>query len=271
MCNTGIRMGLLIVGGSVLAALLLVNAIGWLFPAGMLEKSSGLIGNLLAIVGTFYGVLLGLIVVDSLTRFERTIDTVRAESNCLADIFLFSERLPEPYASRMKGLCKEYVQLVVSHEWPLMARGHLSMNARKTAVALFRCLGDFEPSTEAEKAIYPAIMEMVREVWDNRRQRAHTAEFGIATIQWIALILGCVVTVMLVGMYAVEDKVIQMVSVSLATSVIALNLYLVYLFGYPFRGEMSVSERPFQIDIDIFDGVYDMTPAHDAEQLASND
>jgi hypothetical protein len=271
MNNTGIRMGLLIVGGSVLTALLLVTAIGWLFPAGMLEKSSGLIGNLLAIVGTFYGVLLGLIVVDSLTRFERTIDTVRAESNCLADIFLFSERLPDPYASRMKGLCKEYVQLVVSHEWPLMARGHLSMNARKTAVALFRCLGDFEPSTEAEKAVYPAIMEMVREVWDNRRQRAHTAEFGIATIQWIALILGCVVTVILVGMYAVEDKVIQMVAVALATSVIALNLYLVYLFGYPFRGEMSVSERPFQIDIEIFDGVYDMKPAHEAEKLASND
>jgi hypothetical protein len=34
---------------------------------------------------------------------------------------------------------------------------------------------------------------------------------------------------------------------------------------------MSVSERPFQIDIDIFDGVYDMAPAHDAEQLVSND
>ena len=106
---------------------------------------------------------------------------------------------------------------------------------------------------------------------DSWRQRAHTAGFGIATIQWIALILGCVVTIILVGMYAVEDKVIQMVAVALATSVIALNLYLVYLFGYPFRGEMSVSERPFQIDIDIFDGVYDMAPAHDAEQLVSND
>jgi ABC-type lipoprotein release transport system permease subunit len=78
-------MGLLIVGGSVLASLLLIGVIDWLLPAGMLMKSSGLIGNLLAIVGTFYGVLLGLIVVDSLTRFEKTIDTVRAESNCLAD------------------------------------------------------------------------------------------------------------------------------------------------------------------------------------------
>jgi hypothetical protein len=145
----------------------------------------------------------------------------------------------------------------------------MSMDARKTAVALFRSLHDFEPSTEAEKAVYPAILEMVRQVWDNRRERAHSAEFGIAAIEWIALILGSIVTVILVGMYSVEDKAVQMVAVGLATSVIALNLYLVFLFGYPFRGEMTVSERPFQIDIDIFDGVYDEVPAHKAEKPAS--
>ena len=271
MSNTGIRMGILIVGGSVIMALLMVNAIGWFVPSETLAKCSGLIGNLLAIVGTFYGVLLGLIVVDSLTRFEKTIDTVRSESNCLADIYLLSERLPEPYAGRLKGLCRNYANAVVAEEWPLMAQGHLSMEARKIAVNLFRSLHDFEPSTEAEKAVYPAILEMVRQVWDNRRERAHTAEFGIAAIEWIALILGSIVTVILVAMYAVEERTVQMVAVGLATSVVALNLSLVYLFGYPFRGEMSVSERPFQIDIDIFDGVYDTKPAHGAEKFVAND
>jgi len=271
MSNTGIRMGIVIVGGSVVVALLLVTAIGWLVPPAALAGCSGLIGNLLAIVGTFYGVLLGLIVVDSLTRFERTVDTVRAESNCLADIFLLAERLPEPHAGRLKRLCREYANEVATNEWPLMSRGHLSMHARKIAVGLFRSLHDFEPQTEAEKAVYPAILEMVRQVWDNRRQRAHTAEFGIAAIQWAALILGCLVTLILVGMYAVEDRSLQMVAVGLATSVIALNLYLVYLFGYPFRGEMSVSKRPFEIDIDIFAGVYDEAPAHRGEKRESLD
>ena len=107
MSNTGIRMGLLIMGCSVLVALMIVNAIGWVFPAATLEKCSGLIGNLLAIVGTFFGVLLGLIVVDSLSKCERMVDTVRAESNCLADIFLLSERLPRQYAHRLKRLCLE--------------------------------------------------------------------------------------------------------------------------------------------------------------------
>ncbi|MEI8367913.1 MAG: hypothetical protein WCJ31_05715 [Planctomycetia bacterium] len=54
----------------------------------------------------------------------------------------------------------------------------------------------------------------------------------MTAIEWIALILGSLVTIVRVGMYAVEDKVVQMVAVALTTSVIALNLHLVYLFRY---------------------------------------
>lgn len=271
MVHTGIANGILIVGGSVLAALLIIELIRrWLDPDD-LEGASGLVGSILAIVGTFYGILLGLIVVDCLTRFEKSIDTVRAESNCLADMFLLAERLPEPHRERMRGLCRRYALLVVEQEWPLMARGSLSIEARKTAVALFRSLQDFEPATEAEKAVYPVILDLMRQLWDNRRERAHAAEFGIPAIEWAALVLGSVATVILLGLYAARHVGIQRFAVSLAAAVIALNLYLVMLFGYPFAGELSVSRRPFEIDIDIFDGVYDTAPAHAAERATVGD
>ena len=85
------------------------------------------------------------------------------------------------------------------------------------------------------------------------------------------LIRGSIVTVMLVGMHAVEDNGVQMFDVGLASSVIALHLYLAFLLRYPFWGEMSVSRRPFQTDIDMFDGVYDAVPAHESKKLAAND
>ena len=255
----------------MLTALLVAVLARRSFSPETLEKGSGLIGNLLAIVGTFYGVLLGLIVVDSLTRFENTILTVQSESNCLADIFLLSERLPEPHCGRVKDLCRRYALEVVTHEWPLMAEGHVSMEARKTAVSLFRSLHDFDPGTEAEKAVYPIILQLITQVWDNRRQRAHAVEFGIPTVEWVALILGSVVTIVLIGMYFVESQRLQLVAIGLATFVIAMNLYLVVLFSRPFAGEMCVSNRPFAIDIDIFDGMYDSVPSHDAEKATSND
>lgn len=271
MVHTGITDGVLIVGGSVLAALLVIELFRrWLRPVD-LEKASGLVGSILAIVGTFYGILLGLVVVDCLTRFERSIDTVRAESNCLADMFLIAERLPEPYRGRVQGLCRRYALMVVEQEWPLMTQGSLSIEARKTAVTLLRSLHDFEPATEAEKAVYPLFLDLLRQLWDNRRERAHAAEFGIPAIEWAALVLGSVATIVLLGLYAAEHLGIQRFVVSLAAAVIALNLYLVMLFGYPFAGELSVSSRPFEIDIDIFDGLYDQQPAHAAERSAVSD
>jgi len=105
MTYTGIMNGLLIVGGSVIASLILVAYVRKLFSEETLRNSSDLIGNVLSIVGTFYAILLGLIVVDSLTQFEGSIDTVQAESNCVADIFMLSERLPDPYGSHVRDLC----------------------------------------------------------------------------------------------------------------------------------------------------------------------
>jgi hypothetical protein len=68
------------------------------------------------------------------------------------------------------------------------------------------------------------------------------------------------------GLIVAIRLLLPMVAVALTTSGVALNLYLVYRFGYPFRGEMTVSERPFRIDIDIFDGVYDDVPADASEK-----
>jgi hypothetical protein len=51
--------------------------------------------------------------------------------------------------------------------------------------------------------------------------------------------------------------------------VIGLNLYLVCLFGYPFAGELSVSTRPFDVDIDVFRGAYDASPVPEGKSQTS--
>jgi hypothetical protein len=94
MVYTGCWEGIAIIGGGILASLLIVAFSRRLFPADVLRDGHHATGNLLAIVGTLYAVLLGLLVVDAMVRFERAMDGVQAESNSLADIYLLAERLP---------------------------------------------------------------------------------------------------------------------------------------------------------------------------------
>ena len=136
----GFTTGLAIICGGIVAAIALVALVRKMFSKDTLRQAHDITGNLLSVVGTLYAVLLGLIVVDALVRFEHAIDVVQQESNALADIFLLANRLPKPERGRLQETCKTYARQVVGDEWPLMATGHASMAARKTAFDLARCL-----------------------------------------------------------------------------------------------------------------------------------
>jgi len=264
---TGISNGLLIIFGGIAGALALEALVRRLFSPEVLQRGHDITGNMLSVVGTLYAVLLGLIVVDALVRFEAAIDVVQKESNSLADIFLLADRLPQPQQDRMKQSCRTYATLVVEQEWPLMKQGHVSLEARKTAFSLTRCLNDFEPKTEAEKAVFPLILEQIRVLWDYRRERTSTVLYGIPGVEWFVLIVGGFVTVVFAGLFNAENTNLHRLLTAMAALIIGLNLYLVSLFGYPFGGELSVSNRPFKIDLAIFDGRFEELPAHDRERI----
>lgn len=254
-----------LVGGGIAAALVLVAAVRRLFPDEVLQRGHDATGNVLAIVGTLYAVLLGLVVVDAMVRFEQAEDVVQEESNCLADVFLLAARFPEPQRTRMQEACRVYTRAVVDVEWPLMAQGRMSREARQAALDLSRTLDDFEPTTEAHKIVLPIAIEQLREMWDCRRERAGTVTSGIPIVEWVALIIGGAVTVLFAGLFAVDSGRLQALTTSLLALVIGLNLYLVSLFGYPFAGTLSVSSRPFSVDLGIFEGQFESGPAHEFE------
>lgn len=262
----GFTTGLVMILGGIVAAVALVAAVRKLFSKDVLRQAHDITGNLLSVVGTLYAVLLGLIVVDALVRFEHAIDVVQQESNSLADIFLLAERLPAAQRERIQESCRTYARQVVEDEWPAMARGHASPAARKTAFALARSLDGFEPVTEGQKAVFPMLLEQIRELWDFRRERVGTAEFGIPAVEWFVLVIGGAVTVIFAGLFRAESVSLQRFITALTALVMGLNLYLVSLFGYPFSGELTVSSRPFQTDIAIFEGRAPDMPGHAAQE-----
>ena len=264
----GYTGGSLIIVSGVVASMVIVALARKLFSRDKLRESHDLTGNLLSVVGTLYAVLLGLVVVEALARFSHATDVVREESNALADVFLLAEKLPDDERVAIRDACKTYATQVVDHEWELMARGLVSGDARRTAFTLARALHSFEPATEAQKAVYPMILEQIREVWDCRRERIGICQNGVPAVEWFVLVAGGMVTVLFAGLFSAQSVGLQRFLTVLTALVIGLNLYLVNLFGYPFAGEITVSNRPFQLDIAIFEGRFTDEPAHPGERLA---
>lgn len=254
MIFQGIASGLLMVSSGVATALFVVAIARRCVSRDAIRKTHEITGSLLSLVGTLYAVLLGLVVVDALVRFEAAIDVVQDESNVLADIFMLAKRLPESRRIPLQTSCRTYARLVVDEEWPLQAQCAISPKARDTAFEIANSLDGFEPVKESEKAVYPMLLEQIRQLWDHRRERTSTAMTGIPAIEWFVLIVGGLVTVLMAGLFSTESFGLQWFLTGLAALIICLNLYLVSLFGYPYAGDLFVSSRPFEVDIALFDG-----------------
>jgi len=210
-------------------------------------------GYMLSVVGTMYAVLLGLVVVDAMTRFQEARTIVEAEANSLADVFVLSRRFPEEKQKKIQALCLGYVTEVVEVEWKLMGSGEKSFKARKLVFDLIQEVTDFEPVTESQKAIYPMAVNSVCSLWDNRRARTNISDNGMPIEEWVVLILGAMVCSVFSYFFGLKNLKAQVIMTALSSSLIALNLFLVLMFGYPFSGDMKIKPDALYIDKLIFE------------------
>ncbi len=224
-----------------------------LFKREELRKCHEVGGYLLAVVGTMYAVLLGLVVVDSMTKFQSARNIVEAEANCLADVFMLTDRLPKDKALRIHNLCNLYCTLLITKEWKAMVQAQISMEARKTAITLIKEVTDFEPTNDNQRAIYPLLVQEACSLWDNRRARTNIAQYGVPNVEWLVLLIGGVVTVVFTYFFDVENTRAQIAMTAMVSLLISLNLYLVVLFGAPFSGDLCVGEEAFRVDKVIFE------------------
>ncbi|MHB1559992.1 MAG: bestrophin-like domain [Isosphaeraceae bacterium] len=239
--------GAVLVAASALAAvagLILLRRFGYFRSLIISHEASG---QYLAIVGTLYAVLLGLIVVDAMGRFQAAATLVGDETNAMAELVYLSGRMPEPQKGEIRRRLTEYANLVVDREWEILAQGRHLPEARRACLELMRVVRDWEPATESEKAIYAEAIEAASDFWNARRMRIISSQRGIPPLEWCAVILGGVVTVGLTYFLVLDDLRIQIALTAMVAVLISLNIFLILMFAYPFSGDLRVSNEGFHV------------------------
>ena len=239
--------------GFLLVAAANALAIGGLMVSRRILRRHDLIsthevgGFLLSVVGTMYAVILGLVVVDSMAKFQLGRQTTEQEANGLANIVLLANHLPAETRGRIHAEALAYADLVINREWILLDDGKYSPEAQVTALRLIAAVTEFDPKTAREQSSYDVALSAVGDFWNARRYRIVTAAHGIPALEWFVLIAGGVITVTFTYFFKLEHLRIQVVMTSLVATIIALNLYMVLMFGYPFSGDVKVGCDSFQV------------------------
>ncbi|MEK8095551.1 hypothetical protein WOC76_24140 [Methylocystis sp. IM3] len=215
-----------------------------------LKKAHEVGGYYLALVGTFYAVLLGLVVLDAMAKFQTAEKTVQNEAKALLSILSLAEQFPREQAS-IKAFVRDYAREVAADEWARMEKGEISQRAQNDLLALAHLVKGLDPKTQNQQSVHAAMLSESISLWESRLERTRVSNFGVPSAEWTVLLVGALITIAFTFFFTIESHGIHLIMRGMVTLLIAMSLYLVLLFGSPFSGDLKVSERPFLFVTDV--------------------
>lgn len=239
----GIGMILLSVGFSV-GGLMLVRMI---MPVHKTKQHNDIAGFIFATLGVIYAVLVAFMVVVSWQNFDGTMVRLQTEANIYADLYRDSTGISKEFHAQIGRTLSDYVKSVVDDEWPLMAKGLESKRSHDLLHKVWDVYINFEPKGEREKIFFEESVRKLNEANELRRQRIVDSRTGVHSVLWFVLIACGLITISFTFFFGTENFSAQMIMTSLLSSLIALVLFTIMVFDFPFTGDISVHAGTFKM------------------------
>ena len=241
--NIGFPLILLVIGIALYCQSLVARRLG----ADAIAKCHQVGSTYLQVVGTFYAVLLGLIVVDAMTKFQNAQASVDNEVAAIIAIYSSAEKFPEQ-RRHLEELTQKYTKEIIDVELPMMDEtGNTDPKARELSLEILKTVKNIEPVTENQKAIFSMLLTETSDFMIARRERTKAANFGEPNIEWLILITGGIITIILTFFFTIEAHGVHLIMRGFVTLTVLMSLYLTYLFGSPFSGDLKVSLAPYNM------------------------
>jgi hypothetical protein len=218
-----------------------------LLPASQREMHNDVVGFVYAVVGVAYAVLLGLVVIAAWNGLDEAKANTYTETDALIQLDWYGHSLPQPQHTEIESLLKEYATVVISVEWPELAREQSSPQAWAIYTRLRGLVQEQQPTTAAATTRYQQALDATAQLGNARRERVDQSSDGIPALLWGALILGAAITVgfpMFFGMKTVAAHALVIFSVTL---LVGSLLLVVYELNYPFGGLVKVGPEAFTL------------------------
>jgi hypothetical protein len=210
------------------------------------KQHNDVAGFIYAVLGVSYAVLLGLMLIAVWEQWNAAQDVASDEANELAGIFWFSHALPQPEGRHIQELARSYAEVVVEQEWPAMEQGEASPKAWATLDELRGTILGLDPPTGAQQVRYNQVLEQLHALGDARRERLLAASEGLATILWVVLIGGGVITIAFTYLFGLENTVVHTLMVAALAMILSLSLFTVAALDHPFKGDVRIHPAAFE-------------------------
>ena len=140
----------------------------------------------------------------------------------------------------------EYTKIVITEEWPQMAKNQEAPNASKALAKLQQIYLNMNPKSPREEAIYSESLTHLANLREGRRLRLFTAEEPKFNYQWTFLgILGLIV-ISISYFFGMKHLWTQMILTGALVFTIASILTVILVISRPFSGKFALTPRVYE-------------------------
>lgn len=215
-------------------------------PHHKLKLHNDVAGAIFSTAGVAYAVLLAFVVLIAWQGFDRSNINVEREANCIVSVYRDTVSFSPAFQEKVRPLIREYVNIVTGEEWPMLARGRQSMNARDALKNVWLAYASYEPKSENEKTFFAESVRKLNDAGELRRMRLMDSRTGLHPIIWIVLITGGISTVIFTFFFGTENFRAQVMMASMLALIIALILFTILLLDFPFTGGVHIPADAFK-------------------------
>lgn len=241
------EMGAVVVAFVVGLALLGLVVTHFFLRVDLRRQHNEFAGFTSALAGVIFAVLLAFIAIAVWESFGRAAEAAKAEAALAGDLWRDAINIPEPLRTQLLDDVRDYVDTVLTKEWPSMAQGMpIGDDGWAPLFKFHQQLVTVHTSSPLQTAIITETLTRLNSLYDTRRERILLATEHLDPTVWAVVLLGTFITITFTYLFGMERLGMHMLMTGLLATTLALIIVLILAFDYPFRGEVQVTPDAFR-------------------------
>lgn len=234
------RMALVLVGGTTLGAVGVVQLVHHKVPREKLQANHEVAGVFFSIVGVMYAIILAFMVFAVWDNFQNADRIAEDEATTLDSLYRDAVQFEGDGGNRLRRSLVTYGTTIVQQEWPAMAHRDSSPQVDKDLDQVWSAFQVLDPKTEQQKAFYTEMTHNLNQLHTLRHERLLISREGLPFLLWIVVFAGGATTLSYVIYFGQTNFRPQMwMTVTLAVS-ISFVVLVVLALDNPFAGDVRV-------------------------------
>ena len=211
------------------------------------------IGPSVSVIGTTYAVIVAFMLSGVWNDLQAARVNAEQEANSLVNVFRLAGQLPPESGPEVQKLTHDYASVMITEEWPAMAKERSSPAAHTINRKLWQRLTSVQPRNVTEQQVMDHSLSELTNMTEHRRLRLLESRKRLPPILWAVLIVGGIVTVGSTCLLGIEDFKLHVVQVFEISFLISLMLVAIAAIDRPFQGDVHVPPDAFRFALETID------------------